>query len=612
MHGRTRIWLCGGILINRLSVLWGSAQDGRVAVQGVLSATRPQGESVENAAAVGEWNTRLLRATSAPCSRVVLSMPRGDVVLKRLTLPAGEASESDVGGMVRLQMTRQLTMAMEGTAVDYVPLNPGVVGPLAAGKPTGDGGGIGGAVASVPGGQGAAAVAVEPAALTNVMAAALPAERMRWCREMAEAGQLGLKRIGLRCYGASALLAERSQRRAGPVLGMTIGWYTVEFVIVENGALTFARAVDLARPGSVNDAEAYAEKIAVEAKRTWMSHRATHGSQEVEVVSVLGGGAFASLAAERSAAQLGCGHELVGVPSSVTVNEKNEGLPVEDVGEFLPLIGLLMEPMTGLEMLDFANPRRAPDLGKARRTKVLLGVLGAIVIAGGGYVAGLQSLSALGSRVRASREKEAVLKKEYDEFLVKHARSSHVEQWSSARVDWLAYLALLNEQLPPPESAVMDGLGAHMSAEVVFTPKSSSYPDGAWVTRQAAAFSLDGKMSQRAVAADLRGRLLDLNFDNVESKGPDIPDHFSFVVTTTKKSPRGGAGSGAGPSGEKSVPGKNSTGASGSGTKANTTSEPKSQPGPDAKGETRPEPKGEGGTKPDPASKGGGVKGGGE
>jgi|GEM_PF-667801 len=531
---------------DRLTALWGTAHDGRVVVQGTISVARPENVGVENAAAIGEWIAGLFENMSVPRSRVVLSIPRGDVVLKRLTLPTGEVSEADVGGMVRLQMTRQLTMPMEGTAVDYVPLNAASAGPVGAlgvgGRTTTDAtasASSGTAATTSPGSSaGPSTSAAEAALTTSVMAAALPADRVRWCREMAESGELGLKRIGLRCYGAAALLAERSLRRAGPVLGMTIGWCTVEFVIVENGALTFARAVDLARPTALSDAEAYAEKIAVEAKRTWMSHRATNGSPEVEVVSVLGGGQFARLVAERSAAQLGCGHELVGTPSTVVVNESTAGKSgSESIVEFLPLIGLLMEPMSGLETLDFVNPRRAPDLGRARRTSILLGALAAILVAGGGYVASLQSLSTLESRVRSSREREATLRKEYDEFLVKHARASHVDQWSSARVDWLAYLALLNEQLPPPESAVMDGLGAHMSAEVVFTPKGSSYPEGVWLTRQAAAFSLDGKMSGRAVAADLRGRLLDLNFDNVESKGPDIPDHFSFVVTTTQRRP---------------------------------------------------------------------------
>lgn len=593
---------------DHLTVLWGVAQGGRVEVQGTVSVVRPEGVPVEDAKAVGGWIAGILSSSKAPSGRVVLSMPRGDVVLKRLTLPSGEASAADVGGMVRLQMTRQLTMPMEGTAVDYVLLNqapprPAATSPAAAAPSISTKGGAeampGVVVASGSGGGGSGAASTgqvggtgDPATTTSVMAAALPADRVRWCRELAEAGELGLRRIGLRCYGASALLAERSLTRAGPVLGMTVGWCSVEFVIVEDGALTFARAVDLARPASGDDAEAYAEKIAVEAKRTWMSHRATNGSPEVEVVSVLGGGRFGRIVAERSAAQLGCGHELVGVPSSVVASPRNDSAGIdEDLTDFLPHLGLLTESMTGAETLDFSNPRRAPDLGRAKRTKVLAAVLGAILVAGGGYVASLQSLEGMGSRVRASKEREAALKKEYDEFLVKHARAAHVDQWSSARVDWLAYLALLNEQLPPSDLAVMDGLGAHMSAEVVFTARSSSYPDGTWLTRQAAAFSLDGKMSQRAVAADLRGRLLDLNFDNVESKGPDIPDHFSFVVTTTQRSPRAGIGrsaEGASEVGKGAGGGGKGASGAGSGAGAGTAGGTKSERSPKNPGGTAP------------------------
>lgn len=522
MNGRTTVTVVD-LDRERLTALCAVVQPGKVAVRNWVAVSRPESIAGDNAEAVGQWVGQELRKAEIPRGRVVLAMPRGDVVLKRLTVPAGAAASAvDLGGIVHLQMSRQLTMAMEGTAVDYAPIQEPVPG---AGAPP--------PAVPAPGGSGATP-APDAAPTLTVMAGAMPADRVAWCRAMAEAGDLALKRIGLRCFGAAALLAELSQRRAGPVLGVAIGWGSVEFVVVEDGQMVFARAVDAPRPQAQAEVEPFAERVAVEAKRTWMSHRAARATGELELVAVLGAGDLARLVGQRCGQQMEARWELVRPPAVVEMPDR---LPESEVSMLAPMVGLLVESVVGLSTLDFANPRRTPNAAEVKRRRVLLGVLGAILVGGGAYVGAQRQLGSLEEDVEASRQQVAELETKYEAFLVEHARLSHIEQWSQARVDWLAYLDVLNQQLPDPKLAILDTLGGQLlNADVQFSPKGK-YPEGSWAVGQTAQFSMDGKMAQRAVAADLRGKLLEL-FENVSSKGPDVPDRFSLELQTSRQTPK--------------------------------------------------------------------------
>ena len=123
----------------------------------------------------------------------MIAAPRGEVVLKRLRLPKTTgAGDAELAGMVRLQMARQLTMAIEGTAIDYVTIESGARG-VAGEAPT-----------TAPGSAGT----------LDVLAAALPADRMQWYVAMAEAAGCSIERVGLRASGAAATASAGSRTRA--------------------------------------------------------------------------------------------------------------------------------------------------------------------------------------------------------------------------------------------------------------------------------------------------------------------------------------------------------------------------------------------------------------
>src|SRR5256885_2265683 len=75
------------------------------------------------------------------------------------------------------------------------------------------------------------------------------------------------ERRGLSSAGVAALLAGVAQRHSGPIMGVAVGSRAVEFVVIEDGQMGFARSADL---GAADAGEGgLAQRTAVEAKRTW-------------------------------------------------------------------------------------------------------------------------------------------------------------------------------------------------------------------------------------------------------------------------------------------------------------------------------------------------------
>jgi len=434
---------------------------------------------------------------------VVFGVPRGEVVLKRVGFPPG-TDDDDLASMVRLQVVRQLTVSPDNAAIDFVRLAP------AAGS-------------MVPAGA-------------VVLAAALQGDRLAWRRAVCKAAGIRLSRVGLLSAGAAALLAEASQRRTGGTLGIALGRESTEFVIVEDGQLVFARATDLMRPASAEDAEAFSQRVAVEAKRTWMSYRTSPESPPIEAVTVLGSDELSRLVAARCGETLELPSAPTGFPRFV---ESPSDMPDSDQSAVAPLVGLLAEPVIGRETLDFANPRRAPDLAGARRRLVLLGALGAIVIGGGLYTFARLDLHARSEHLAELKDKWSKQSLLHADLVRARAKVEHLRHFRDTGIDWLAHLDMLTAQMPDPRDAVLDSISARSETAVVYaaTKDNPGYTPAAWTEKLDGTMTLAGSMKRRDVADALRARLVEDRRYSVLTRGSDVPDRFDWTLTTDKKRP---------------------------------------------------------------------------
>lgn len=486
----------------RVAALQGVVSAGGVDIRRVVVADAPAGVATEDGGRCGQWIRGVLREAGFTKSKIVLSVPRADVVLKRLALPVSEETdEGDLAGAVALQMSRQLAVSAEGASVDFVPMKSGMTTPDASGQPS-----------------------------LSVMAAAIPGDQAAWFRALTSGIGWPLKRIGMRSAGAVALLAESSIRQGTGVLGVLLGRSTTEFVVVEDGAMTFARSVDVGLPKSDEEREGFADRLSVEAKRTWASHRAGSPGLDLGGVTVLGAGETARLAGDRCGKQLDASWTLTGLPPRITCGAT---ISHDELAAIAPLAGLLYEWVLGAPLLDFASPRRAPDKNAALRKVVLVGVLAVIVLGGGGVVLAKQRLAELEHEVTLAQGVTASKAKEYDAFLVQHARLSHMETWRASGVEWLRHVGALSERFPSTSEARLNKLVGHLKASVDYAPSGQRYPEGKWQPVREGELSIQGSVKSRAVATGFRDVLVESELYRVESKGADVADKFDFDLTTS-------------------------------------------------------------------------------
>jgi len=485
-----------------LAAITASVNGSRIEVQRWHFAERPTDIAPDDVQAVGEWVGREFRTANLSRSRVVFAISRGDVVLKHLALPASpNVSVGDLAGMVRIQMVRQLTMTVEGTAIDFLPLEPKSAGAL-----------------------------VRP-----VLAGAMPAERVEWCRRIASAAGIKLARIGLRSFGTAASLANLSQRLDGPVLGVAIGATSTEFVVVDDGRMVFARAADLARPAAPEDFESFADKVGVEARRTWVSYRASMESREPAVAAVLADGDLARIVADRCGTALSCRGETAALPESVVVPA--ELSPAERAAAN-PLAGLLLEQMLGRPILDFANPRRMPDRAARKRQLVLGAALGAIVLSGAGYVVRDSAISSLKAELASMRTTEKDLRQQVERMSLLAVRARHADEWQRNSMNWIAHLDAVTAAMPERSRARADEITGSVASAVVFElGADKSTLKAKWTPRRRAVIRLTGGQDDQRSVAEMRQRLLTGQVYEVESSGPDKADRFGLDLVTGSTSP---------------------------------------------------------------------------
>jgi len=104
-------------------------------------------------------------------------------------------------------------------------------------------------------------------------------------------------------------------------------------------------------------------------------------------------------------------------------------------------------------------------------------------------------------------------------------------------VNFLAHLKRLHEVLPDPTSGVVTDFNAKLASLPVFTAGTGRYPTGTWGNLNEVLLNLNGKVETRRVASELREKLLAEGVYTVESRGADLPDQFSYQLSSKRLNP---------------------------------------------------------------------------
>lgn len=479
----------------------------KVSVTRMIQAPAPEGLDRSDAAGVGAWLGRVATEAKLSLRRVTFVAGREEVVLKRMSVPGGAGlNPSELTGLVRLSLSRQMTMAIEGAGIDHVKVGS----------------------ESRPGGDGA----------VTVVAAALPADRLAWYKAVAGAAGARIGGIELAISGVCAVSRHAALRHDGPSMAVAIGHGAVEFVLLEDGQVSTARAVEMPAPTSEPEFEQFAARVVVEARRTWMGWAGGRDALTLESVLLLGHRQICERVRARCMdASIASAVRTCELPSMVTVEADAASQDTSGAGEFLPLIGIGIAHAENLDRFDFVRIKRAPDPRARRRQLALAGAFGLIMAVGGAWVVAQMRLNELREARDSARQAMNKAGSQYAEMLMQEVRADSVEHWANAGMDWLGHLKWLSDQMPEPKDGLLDEVAASMSADVQFTPRDRSIAGGQWVTRQEAVFSLSGKVVRREIALDLRGRLVRGDLYKVVNQSADTEDRFSLDLVTSRRSP---------------------------------------------------------------------------
>ncbi len=474
---------------HRLRVVSAEWGHGRLQVKRTISQDLPDDLDRDDPEAVGQWLSSQLKDSGIAGDRAVFALSREYVALKRMTLPTIDAVE--LPDMTRLALQRELPFDPEEAVIDFLPLSRGESD-------------------------------------TTVLAVAVPESVLAYTRSLARAAGLKIQRVSLRGLGAAMLIEAEDHDPEGDeqrTLLIDVTDRSVEFSVVENGAIRFSRAAEIMPDEST---QTHAESVIREIRRTWMSYRIVDEDSRVDRALLIGDGALGSDTANAVADMLQVKTRRLDAHARIDVN----GAAMEGVW---PLAGLLLGSNLQHATIDFMQPRKAPDVG-ARKRQVALALAGLfIIIAFGGWTMARRVLGPLELRLDNQKSISLDLAPKYRRYGRDKYKLEHLAQWESTKVDWLEHAAALVELLPGPESIVIDEFTGTLNFRgVTFDHKTKQ-----WSADRDIVIVLDGEAAGRQVADAFRAALVDSNLYRTSSSGTDseggkrLPFGFSFRLETT-------------------------------------------------------------------------------
>lgn len=522
------------ISAGRLTAVSGGVQQGRLLLERCIREPMPEGLDPADGRAVGVWVRATLKRHRMHGSGVVVALERSGVVVKRLEFPGSPDPDTELPGMVRLAMIRQLALPSDGAAIDYLP---------AEGR-------------------------TATSSATGVVAAALTSERMEWVRQLVRGSGLKLVRVTLRSTGLAAVLAERAEQIPGASLVMTFDGAHCEFMVMTDGQIVFSRHADL--PGPIEGAEgdalaAVIDGAAREAKRSWVSYRMSPGSVDVGSVFVIGDPGWSEQTAVRVA-------EAVEMPTHVVHGRDRFSVAPERQhdGVFdgsacpahwaMPLAGVLLEQATDRPRLNLARVWKQPDPRASSRKVAMLAALAALIAWGGAYTWFNMQRAALGDTLASLQERRGEVGRRYMQGVLASAQRQHLERWAGASPGWLDHLSHLSSAIGDDGRAIFGTIaGAADSMTVSYghdRRAGGAYDPAKWASGTELRFTLSGAAKSQAAADALRGTFVDDdlyltvpvgNDDGAHGEG-EFPYPFTIVLTTgaarppSESGPNPGAG----------------------------------------------------------------------
>jgi Tfp pilus assembly PilM family ATPase/Tfp pilus assembly protein PilN len=420
-----------------LNGLEATASKGRVRVRRCFELTWPTFDSDDaaNNRQTGEWLKGELARLGIAARKVLVSLPREEVVVRQIDVP--DVPDEELPDLVRLQAETRISTSLDSLVLDFLPL-PRVEGDTSR----------------------------------AVLMFTFDREKLDVLHEVVRAAGLELEQVAVSSVATAELVArtERDRNLASDDTTLTVArdGKRIEISLMRSRHLLFTHSTQL----TGSDVQQDSHLAAAEIRRALGAHSQADAGNSVARAWVVGSENEQQTLRQTMADHLDCDVDMIDplagqdvsivsdVSSRQDVNASPEAKPGEDVfmldeGDALshtpfgaPL-GLLMaagQPM--IEAVDFLNPRKAIVRPDRRKQKIGLIAASVVLAIAAAFGATQWWASSLHQDIDDADEQLA----EFDR-MIKSGRptveaANVINEWQTHSDDWLARMTHLNEVLP--------------------------------------------------------------------------------------------------------------------------------------------------------------------
>ncbi|MDD4889182.1 MAG: pilus assembly protein PilM [Phycisphaerae bacterium] len=423
-------------------------------VRRMFQESLPEAVKIEDATAFGRWLAGVLSKHHCGGSHTLMAIPRDQVVLKTLMVPAA-APDLEIPALIQFQMQKDLPFAADEAVIDF-----SLVGESST------------AAASPPPSPGAAPSAggAQPAAqlvMREYLVAATRRDVICYFQQVAVAAGLGLVRLGLRCFSnLQTVRACAPQDVSRRLLLVNVGPELTEIDIIRGGGLVFSRSASVAL-AERDDPTEFLNRLTLEVIRSVQAARAAVPDLELDGTIVAAPEWLAPSIAERLGQRLDVRGWLLEPSRGISLPAEHS----RGAGDFSAALGLVLgEVKTASPGFDFLHPRRPVDLVARRqqhRRLAVIGALGAAAVLVAGNVA---LLAVAEARNEPAQKRAALLKTDADKVTAFGKVVNDVKHYERSAPQWMDEFRRINDmwmaswqgRTPLHEQAVVDKLTGEM------------------------------------------------------------------------------------------------------------------------------------------------------
>lgn len=360
-----------------------------------------------------------LQAALAPykVSRAVtcVAVERSQIEFLDLTLPP--SSDAELPELVHNLAMRESNAITEDCSLDFVPLND------------------------------------DPGEPRNVAVMALSQHRLEQVQAVCADVGVVPGAIGLRPYGAAALLMRSSPARDQTCLLINVFAEEIDLSVVARGKVVFWRTL---RQANVSHDTAAARKLIAEINRTLVVAKSHLDGQSIEEAYLFGSLAEHPVLGEQLRNDLAVTVTLVDPLAEFTTPSGDEP---ETPGRFASLLGMLtVEVQRGSHAVDFLHPRKKPQPPNHRRTLTLAGAATALVLLLGGYRV-WSTFAESATEIDSLSQQLSQLDEQFKRAGKQQKVIQAIRDWNQDDVNWLDELRDLSLRFPSSRDAVILRMG---------------------------------------------------------------------------------------------------------------------------------------------------------